>query len=269
MTSPQKFSVQGSAPQPQGNVSCGGHAGVQSAPLGRVSVDREEQLKHQQRARQEHPHHHHHDEGSRRAQLQSQSPAATEETVVESSSSEPFPRARLDPLVGRGRVEVPDEEAEYLRRNVEHLRSQKHRLEDRVQSLEARVQGLEKTKNQYKMLYEQAQKEAKCRSGGEQELFCLHEQLQAVTYLKDNVCTQFPPRIATSLRPGEIATRSRRRIEARCLRHLHGQFGEHRLPSLQASCLMLILRPTAMHKKMPDLPVSCGPEDANLHALTT
>jgi len=185
MTSPQKFSVQGSAPQPQGNVSCGGHAGVQSAPLGRVSVDREEQLKHQQRARQEHPHHHHHDEGSRRAQLQSQSPAATEETVVESSSSEPFPRARLDPLVGRGRVEVPDEEAEYLRRNVEHLRSQKHRLEDRVQSLEARVQGLEKTKNQYKMLYEQAQKEAKCRSGGEQELFCLHEQLQAVTYLKD------------------------------------------------------------------------------------
>lgn len=89
---------------------------------------------------------------------------------------------------GHGRPMLPSEDVEYLKKNIEHLRSVKHRLEARVQDLEARVRGLEQRKQQYKMLYEQAQQDAQCRGSGgsgELEISSLHQQLSALELLKD------------------------------------------------------------------------------------
>jgi len=125
-----------------------------------------------------------------------------------SVGSEPFPQPqgprdanslslaqRADALAARGdtgaqalcsALAVPaNEDALYLKKNVEHLRSVKHHLAGQVQDLEARVRGLEQRTQQYKMLYEQAQRDAQCRGSGELEISSLHQQLTAVVMLKD------------------------------------------------------------------------------------
>jgi len=73
----------------------------------------------------------------------------------------------------------------YLRKNVEHLRGQKRRLEEQVMNLEGHARTLDHGRQQYRLLYEQAQREARCRGSGDQELSSLHEQLAAITQLKD------------------------------------------------------------------------------------
>jgi len=79
------------------------------------------------------------------------------------------------------------EENEYLHKNVENLCAHKRRLEDRISGLEAQVLNLEQRKEQYRLLYERAQRAAQCRSSGDQELSSLHEQLQAIMQLKDTL----------------------------------------------------------------------------------
>lgn len=76
-----------------------------------------------------------------------------------------------------------DAEVVYLRKNVEHLRFAKRRLEEKVQELESRCGELEQRKQQYKLLYEQAlQHQA---GGGGMEISSLHQQLSAISLLKD------------------------------------------------------------------------------------
>uniref|UniRef100_A0A7S3TN90 RING-type domain-containing protein n=1 Tax=Strombidinopsis acuminata TaxID=141414 RepID=A0A7S3TN90_9SPIT len=85
---------------------------------------------------------------------------------------------------------APSEDNEYLKKNNEYLRSVKHKLEERMHDLENRVRGLEQRKQQYKMLYSQAQRTAQYRGTGEQEIGSLHEQLDAVVLLKDALNTE-------------------------------------------------------------------------------
>jgi len=80
---------------------------------------------------------------------------------------------------------LASEENAYLRRNVEHLRNAKHRLEEKVQDLDARARALEQRKQQYKMLYEEALRGAQNLGMGEMEMSSLHQQLGAVSLLKD------------------------------------------------------------------------------------
>eukprot|EP00931_Biecheleriopsis_adriatica_P038058 TRINITY_DN21828_c0_g1_i2.p1 TRINITY_DN21828_c0_g1~~TRINITY_DN21828_c0_g1_i2.p1 ORF type:complete len:372 (-),score=67.86 TRINITY_DN21828_c0_g1_i2:85-1200(-) len=97
---------------------------------------------------------------------------------------EPFPK----PSPGRSLQQQSQEEAEentYLRRNVEHLRNAKRQLEQKNKDLEARCQALEQRKQQYKMLYEQALKSAQSLTGGSMEINSLHQQLSAMSLLKD------------------------------------------------------------------------------------
>lgn len=75
------------------------------------------------------------------------------------------------------------EEMAYLRKNVEHLCFAKRRLEEKVQELESRCTALDQRKQQYKLLYEQALREQ--AAGGGLEISSLHQQLSAVSLLKD------------------------------------------------------------------------------------
>jgi len=93
--------------------------------------------------------------------------------------------AREQPVAAPAPIMLPAEENAYLKKNVDHLRSVKHKLEGHVQDLTARLRGLEQRKNQYKLLYEQAQLDATCRGSGEMEISNLHQQLNAVSMLKD------------------------------------------------------------------------------------
>lgn len=76
-----------------------------------------------------------------------------------------------------------DAEVIYLRKNVEHLRFAKRRLEEKVQELELRCDALEQRKQQYKLLYEQALRDQ--AGGGGLEISSLHQQLSAISLLKD------------------------------------------------------------------------------------
>lgn len=76
-----------------------------------------------------------------------------------------------------------DAEVIYLRKNVEHLRFAKRRLEEKVQELEFRCDALEQRKQQYKLLYEQALRDQ--AGGGGLEISSLHQQLSAISLLKD------------------------------------------------------------------------------------
>eukprot|EP00439_Symbiodinium_sp_Y106_P039622 s2528_g4.t2 len=83
---------------------------------------------------------------------------------------------------------VDAEETAYLRRNVEHLRFAKRRLEERVQDLRTRCEQLEQRKQQYKLLYEQQQQQLRDQQamvGGSEEISQLHQQLSAISLLKD------------------------------------------------------------------------------------
>lgn len=80
---------------------------------------------------------------------------------------------------------LPNEENDYLRKNLDYVRHEKHRLEEKLHNLETRLRGAEAKKHQYKMLYEQARQAASHRGGGELELSSLHEQLSAVNGLKE------------------------------------------------------------------------------------
>eukprot|EP00930_Biecheleria_cincta_P031272 TRINITY_DN2170_c2_g1_i1.p1 TRINITY_DN2170_c2_g1~~TRINITY_DN2170_c2_g1_i1.p1 ORF type:complete len:546 (+),score=117.72 TRINITY_DN2170_c2_g1_i1:148-1638(+) len=73
----------------------------------------------------------------------------------------------------------------YLRQNNEHLIGDKRKLEKRVVDLEKRCLDLENRKKQYKQLYEQVINERQSMTGGNMEITNLHQQLSAISLLKD------------------------------------------------------------------------------------
>ena len=83
-----------------------------------------------------------------------------------------------------------DEEVAYLKKNVGHLRFAKRRLEEKLQELESRCTALDQRKQQYKVLYEKLQEKmeeerAAALAGGGLEITSLHQQLSALSLLKD------------------------------------------------------------------------------------
>merc|ERR1719356_1819182 len=101
-----------------------------------------------------------------RANFPEPAPALAPPVAIHSGGTEPFPhcqqeRARSrewygEPTGNLSQTMLPDEENDYLRKNVDHLRDQKRRLEEKVRGLEQRVFGVEQRKQYYKALYEQA-----------------------------------------------------------------------------------------------------------------
>lgn len=88
---------------------------------------------------------------------------------------------------GRSHSEKPHrDENNNLKMNVQYLRSTKRNLEQQLLTLHAQVDSLHKQAQQYKSLYEKAQRDTQAGSNV-MEVDNLRDQLKAVTDLKDQM----------------------------------------------------------------------------------